>query len=619
MFRHDINQLRALSVFSVIAFHSNIPFLDGGYLGVDVFFVVSGFLITQQLLAYRTNSLKNFVDFYFRRFVRIIPSLLLTLWLVLTLCFFVSDAQSYRSLGKEIFFSVFGALNIFYAQGQNYFEIGILKPLSHLWSLGVEEQFYVLVAPLIFFLRKNRAVLVSIFVFIFGLSLFASQQAVTQEHKGAYYLLQFRAFELIIGCFIGFFSTKLTWPISTAVAFRTVGYCILLASVMLFDSLTPFPGIYALCPLIGVVLILIAGDSQYKIHWLSRVGLASYPLYLIHQPILYAIGTTVSATSFVLYILTLAIGLPLSFCITTFVENPCREIVKSSNIIRKLVLAFSLFFLILCTAVASYSIVKTGGLPWRYKIFNPFGLEIIESHSDTFFSDFQRGFNVSDAGEILFLGDSMVQQYVVPTINVLGIDESKVDTVTRGGCVLLKGIQFADKFSDISCNSLRERLYSLEKKWNVVVISQDWQSYKSSVQNFKSTDESARWTEFVDNTIQHFQRNGAKVIIFGDHITVSGTRLLQPSLSVDRDNYKRKLKYLEGVPHHAMAEYFEQFKDANTTVISSAAVFCADECKTHDGKWSFFKDEKHITDASTNFVTQRLSSLIPDLNFLFQN
>ena len=212
----------------------------------------------------------------------------------------------------------------------------------------------------------------------------------------------------------------------------------------------------------------------------------------------------------------------------------------------------------------------------------------------------------------------MVQQYVVPTTNVLGIEVSKVDTVTRGGCVLLKGVQFADKFSDISCNSLRERLYSLEKKWKVVIISQDWQSYKSSVLNFKSTDDFARWTEFVDDTIQHFQRNGAKVIIFGDHITVSGTRLLQPSLSVDRDNYKRKLRDLEGVPHHAMAEYFEQFKDANTIVISSAALFCVDECKIHDGKWSFFKDEKHITDASTNFVTQSLSSLIPDLNFLFE-
>ena len=144
-YRKDIDGLRAVAVLSVILFHVFGEPFSGGFVGVDVFFVISGFLISSIVYCGIVEKTFSFRGFYKRRIVRLLPSLLLTLCGVLLFGFVCYDVRMFDNLGKEVFFSSIGAANLLFAQGTNYFAVDqAFQPLIHLWSLGVEEQFYLL-------------------------------------------------------------------------------------------------------------------------------------------------------------------------------------------------------------------------------------------------------------------------------------------------------------------------------------------------------------------------------------------------------------------------------------------------------------------------------------------
>ena len=142
-YRPDIDGLRALAVIAVIVFHSGFELFSGGYVGVDIFFVISGYLITGMVFDEVKSGSFTYANFYKRRIARLGPALAITLATVSCLGFFFYDNKAFDNLGKEIFFSAAGAANILFAQGINYFaQESTVRPLIHLWSLGVEEQFY---------------------------------------------------------------------------------------------------------------------------------------------------------------------------------------------------------------------------------------------------------------------------------------------------------------------------------------------------------------------------------------------------------------------------------------------------------------------------------------------
>ena len=556
-YRKDIDGLRAIAVLSVMAFHSGIGALSGGFVGVDIFFVISGYLITSLIYREIEHGKFNFFNFYKRRVARLLPALSITLFIVFSFGFVFYDNDSFDNLGKEVFFSSFGAANIHFAEGINYFvKDSAFRPLLHLWSLGVEEQFYI-VWPLclFFFLKVSKKLAIYSAILLFAVSFSLSVFSVIENQNKGYFLLHYRAFEMLIGAITALLfvrSSSLGQGSKINDFLNFTGVLLIIIPILTLNEKSNFPGFNALWPCLGTALLIAFPSRGIVTQLLSSrilvfIGLISYPLYLYHQPLISFFHF------FELFLPPLKLFLAIStICFIgawftyRYIEKPVREINskyrKQGFIIITLLLLTIPFFSSLGLLVA-----KTNGLSARFKYLNPFASEISEAHSSSFHSNVERGFKVSGSNKTkaLFVGDSLLQQYIIPLTDALDLSPEDVDTVTRGGCVLLKGTLFNDKFADISCNSIRKKLYNIDKKYDYVVLSQSWESYESSVLNFSNSDLFERWNELLENTTQHFLEMSKEVIIIGAHPNISGTLALQPNVSISEKSYRMNLKKLK--------------------------------------------------------------------------
>ncbi|MFC0240553.1 acyltransferase family protein [Rhodopseudomonas telluris] len=314
-YRSDIDGLRAIAVLLVVAFHAFPTSVRGGFVGVDVFFVISGFLITSIICQARRDSGFSYRTFYARRINRIFPALALVLITCAVAGWFVLFPVDYRDLGKSIGFGALFLSNLSLLHDAGYFETAAeLNPLLHLWSLGVEEQFYLLWPPLLLLAwRWKHGPLIAAFAVL--LASFVANLALTPSHAlAAFYLPVTRFWELMAGCVLAIAAVAgpgrdlaaLSWfaplrarlatyqaPLRAAGAW--LGLLLLGLGAVLISSDRGFPGWWAVLPVLGAALLIAAGPSP----WVSRVllgnramvyvGLISYPLYLWHWPLLAAI------------------------------------------------------------------------------------------------------------------------------------------------------------------------------------------------------------------------------------------------------------------------------------------------------------------------------------------
>jgi peptidoglycan/LPS O-acetylase OafA/YrhL len=301
-YRPDIDGLRAIAVVSVVVFHAFPTIAPGGFVGVDVFFVISGYLITGVLVSQLEQSRFSIIDFYVRRIRRIFPALVLLLFTVLFVGFFCLFPDEFSQLGKHTAASAGFLSNFMYWREAGYFDIEAeKKPLLHIWSLGVEEQFYV-VWPLILWASWKHRWGESSVVMVLVLSFIASVVITSNNQSAAYFLPFTRFWELAVGSWLAIRKHKSRKPrvglgppawIHPASRYRTVvGLFFLAVSFVLISPDSAFPGWIALVPVIGTALILSGTIDDYCCRSLlaSRVivwiGLISYPLYLWHWPIL---------------------------------------------------------------------------------------------------------------------------------------------------------------------------------------------------------------------------------------------------------------------------------------------------------------------------------------------
>jgi len=382
-YRADIDGLRAIAVLSVIGYHLSPRRMSGGFVGVDIFFVISGFLISS--IIYQELESRNFslVGFYVRRIRRIFPALFVVLVFVCLAGWFILLPSDFVLLGKQIIGgSAFVANFVLWQQSGYFAQEATQQPLLHLWSLGVEEQFYLgfPLICLIFYRAKSRWSLPVAFLVIALASMVVNVCIVARYSDAAFFLPFSRLWELFLGAGLSLIRMRghqLLWTGLRSSMLRNwigfLGMGLLSGAILGINQSDRFPGWWALLPTIGAALLIAAGPSS----WLNRrvlsynpvvfVGLISYPLYLWHWPIFTFIQSANRNGMLVLpkliqYLIVLAGSFVLAYLTYCFIELPIRQVKERKQRRRG---ALRLLGCTAMTGVFGFLVVAKGGFPSR--------------------------------------------------------------------------------------------------------------------------------------------------------------------------------------------------------------------------------------------------------------
>ena len=448
-YRPDIDGLRAIAVLAVVIYHAFPASLPGGFIGVDIFFVISGFLISGIIVRSLEQDAFSLRAFYSRRIRRIFPALVVVLAAVLLFGWFVLLAGEFRQLGKQALGGAVFAANFVFWRGFGYFDSAAgLKPLLHLWSLGIEEQFYIVWPCLLALLWKRKALLIPAIGTLALLS-FASNVSLVQLHPaGVFYLPITRFWELFLGGVLASFSTtrRRVHPPRCIAPGRgnllaVAGAALLVLGVAVIGSGRSYPGWWALLPVLGALLLIAAGPMA----WLNRrvlaypamvfVGAISYPLYLWHWPVLSFLQILVGrlpspAARFAAILLSIV----LAWLTYRFLERPIR---RTGFPVTPALISLA----VLCAAVGLAA--AQGLIPPRLTASYP---DIEKAQTDWTYplaDDVDVAGKSAALPKTLFFGDSYVQQYL-PRIQELarrGALAGSVRFMTKPGCAPVPGIE----------------------------------------------------------------------------------------------------------------------------------------------------------------------------------
>jgi peptidoglycan/LPS O-acetylase OafA/YrhL len=513
-YRTDIDGLRAVAILSVVVYHAFPILLKGGFIGVDIFFVISGYLISTIIFNSLERGSFSFYDFYSRRIRRIFPALLFVLIFCYTFGWFFLLADEYKQLGKHIAAGAGFLSNLVLWKESGYFEVAAeTKPLLHLWSLALEEQFYI-VWPVILWAawgKKINLFTISMVLFFvsFGLNLIKYRV----DGVADFYSPQTRFWELLVGSLLAYikhhdyqviFLTKErldTWlgkffyghPFE--VKGQTIrdaqslfGALLIVLGLALIDKEKHFPGTWATLPVLGAVCIIAAGSNSWfnRIFLSNRImvwfGIISFPLYLWHWPLLSfarIIEGEVPAQS--TRIAAVFLSIALAWLTNKLVEHPLRfggrEKIKVS------------FLIIMMTLIGyiGYNTYRRDGLAFRDEQFNKI---LIAAGEWDYPGALSRGKlnginyliqNSNGKKSTLFIGDSNIEQFY-PRVEELIKNSPEITNnalfKTGGGCFPVPGIKYAQTHAHCE-NIMRDALYlaiNMEDIENVV-IGAHWNQY----------------------------------------------------------------------------------------------------------------------------------------------
>jgi peptidoglycan/LPS O-acetylase OafA/YrhL len=497
-YRPEIDGLRALAVLSVVLFHLDFGVVPGGFIGVDVFFVISGFLITSIILQEQTAGHFSFAGFYERRIRRILPAAFVVIAATLLAGVFILLPTHYETLSFTAVMSLLYVSNLYFWKTEDYFQIQPQEqPLLHTWSLSVEEQFYILfpifiILALRFFGRDGAFWL--LLVCALG-SLALAEFAVQRNSLSfAFYQLPARAWELAVGSLLAFHKIPATFSVRLANILSVFGMGFILGGALLLSKTVPFPGLYALGPVIGAGLIIYAGQQANIIGPLLSnrcsvfVGKISYSLYLWHWQLIafayYRFGEDLGVD---VKIAILIASFILSFLSFKYVEQPFRN----RNFLRRaqvfIVAVLGSLILILSAALINQSKGFESRLTPQVKLLAQGEFDInprrAACHS---YRDFSADFapqcllgGIADGPvRAVLWGDSHADA-VAP-----GIDEFmkqqgiKGVQITKNSCPPLPGIYLPSKFiSQQECMKFNEDVLAyIERNPQIeyVIVSSRW-------------------------------------------------------------------------------------------------------------------------------------------------
>lgn len=331
-YRADIDGLRAIAVLSVVIYHAFPSTLRGGFIGVDIFFVISGFLISSIIFDGLVHNKFSFLEFYARRVRRIFPALILVLITCLAFGWFLLLANEYQALGKHVAGGAAFVSNFTLWSESGYFDVAAQsKPLLHLWSLGIEEQFYLFWPLLLWLAYRNHKNFLALTLLIALASFAINIWTVSSNPVAAFYSPLSRFWELMIGGILAYLVLHKPQYVSKYSGVQSLtGLLLIATSLFILRDDSTFPGWWALLPTVGTFLVLSAMPTA----WLNRhvlsnrilvwVGLISYPLYLWHWPVLYLMSL-VSVRSHISRLIAVSLSVVLAALTYLMIEKPIRR------------------------------------------------------------------------------------------------------------------------------------------------------------------------------------------------------------------------------------------------------------------------------------------------------
>ena len=606
-YRKEIDGLRSIAVLPVIFFHAGFALFSGGYVGVDVFFVISGYLITSIIISKLKNGSFSFKEFYERRIRRIFPVLFFITSITIPLSIkILTPADLHYYAQSLIALSLFCSNFIFWRQS-GYFDTSTeLKPLIHTWSLSLEEQYYILFPLFLFFswkLGKKFTIISLSILFIISLSL--AEWGNSNYQTASFYLLPTRGFELLIGVFCSFYAKKINDKNFSNLlkdSLGILGLCLICYAVFNFDHNTPSPGLYILIPTLGTALIILFSTKNTIVaHLLSKkifvlIGLISYSAYLWHQPILAFLKYQyIYEVPFFQKISAILLVFPLSYLSWKYIEKPFRDgkYIKNS-IILKYILIFSLFipigFLLLNQNTKSDSLmINTKTL-----------LKNRQNYSKNFFDNKLNALPDIQSKKFLIVGDSMYLDAlnIISTVNKFDFDVS-----STGGCPPHNNINSLNINLRDACSKLNEDRFSedFSKYDGVIIIAMyDW---------FRPND--------LKPYLEHLTKNKVKnILIFGGYFSLD-TRVDRLIKYYNNDTaLKSSLsKHIINEDASPDIEFYKLGEKYDFQFISIRKLACKEnDCRLFFQNKPFTIDNHHLSESFTKLIAKDNENAIK--NFL---
>lgn len=433
-YRAEIDGLRALAVIPVILFHAGFELFSGGFIGVDVFFVISGYLITTNLIDDMENNSFSLAIFYERRARRILPALFFVMLVCIPFGWLWMLPDPLENFGQSYVATTLFSNNILLYVTSDYWDLASeFKPMLHTWSLGIEEQYYVIFPVLLsLFWRFGKSKVFWIILALSLASLMLSEWSSRNLPTANFYLLHTRAWELLAGSIAAFVVQEK--GVSKSDPMSLIGLAAIVSSIFYYDESTPFPSFYALIPVVGVFLIILYGSREtLAARFLGNkffvgIGLISYSAYLWHQPI-FAFSRVFSKTE--LHELDLSLlMIPVFLCAYftwRFVEKPFRN--REAMSLKTLSIVLFVTFSILVSF--GYIVHKNNGFVSRvYQDSVSIG-DINSSYNSRNFAFKADSFLNNDKMNVLVVGNSfgrdlvnvLRETYVIDAFNIVYRDD----------------------------------------------------------------------------------------------------------------------------------------------------------------------------------------------------
>lgn len=656
-YRPDIDGLRAIAILSVLTYHAFPLWLPGGFIGVDIFFVISGFLISTIIFENLEQGRFNFKEFYFRRIRRIFPALILVLFTTYAIGWFALFADEYKQLGNHIAAGAGFISNFILWNEVGYFDNSAeTKPLLHLWSLGIEEQFYLIWPLLAWIIWKSKFNLLPITLLIFTGSLLLNINLTTQDPTSAFYLPQSRFWELLGGSLLAWITIHKN-SICSVIEIKIdklLGLVIYkqpsaadgktLADILSFTGIAllaygfyeihkdlNFPGKWAMIPVIGAVLLISSGTDA----WVNRTllsnrilvwfGLISFPLYLWHWPLLSLARIIESEIpSITIRLSIIAISIILAWLTYQWVEKPIRFGKNHKSTIIALILSMTIMGYI------GYNTYSRNGLTFRMaEKINPLNnfassyRESCEQFTKIPFEDdwCNKGTSLEHTINTVMIGDSFANAYTPMLTAYSKNTHYKLSYIqfARGQCPAL--LDYGPEYCREMTNKVFEYIKS-SPNIKTVILANAWPDYYNGKVGFHSLvtyEESAQsFKSSFEKTLNAYRSIGKKLVIMlspplGSNpkscitreIQISDKKTCSLSTEAARSNDGNYRDYMLPLLNSLAIQAFDPFK-----------YFCNDtECKITDHEKIFSIDGKHLSVFGSEYLESKGKN---DLDAIFK-